>query len=581
MKKSSYISVGCLLTALGMSVIISCSKSFLSKEPKGVAFLELLDPEDILTGAYAALSGASSTTDQAMSGAASVRNWVWDCASDDAYKGTTQGDTQPVEEIELYKADATNQFINGKWFVSYDGIARANDVLKSLANKRASMDATQATVIEAQAKFIRAWWHFRLLQVFWQVPYITESVVPSEVKNDRPIWDDIEADFKFAVDNLPESYTGEPGRATKWAAMAYMAYAHMFQKEYDKAKPLLDAVINSGRFDLVANFKDNYSPLTENNIESIFEIQSSVNNGTDRPRNGNADSWVTLPLNRFVPTCCNVYQPSQDIVNAFKVDVNGLPLLGINGPKFNETNLKNDMGLTPTDEFIPSDEPVDPRLDWTVGRRGIPYMDWGVYSGSDWVRQQVYGGPYNSVKQMFYKKDQAIASHSSFARSTSINYRALRFAHVLLWRAECAVEEEDLETAKTLINRVRRRASDDLVMGKVTTYIFDGRPIEVDMTKPAANYKLGEYTSFPSQEYGRAALRMELRLETALEGNRFFDLVRWGIDNQVLNEFIVNESQFRTLMQGITYDPQKNDKWPIPQTQLDLQPGILQQDPAY
>lgn len=581
MKKSNNIVVGGLCLAITIISIYSCKKSFLTKEPKGVAFLELLSPDDILIGAYAALSGGMSTTDQAMSGAASVRNWVWDCASDDAYKGTTQGDTQPVEEIELYKAAPTNQFINGKWFVSYDGIARANDVLKSLAQKKASMDPAKATIIEAQARFIRGWWHFRLSQVFWQVPYITENVDPSEVKNDRPIWDDIEADFSFAVQNLPESYPGEPGRITKWAAMAYKAYAHMFQKEFDQAKPLLDNIIASNRFDLVPNFKDNYSPLTENNIESIFEIQSSVNNGTTTPRNGNPDSWVTNPLNRFVPTCCNVYQPSQDLVNAFKVDADGLPLLGINGPKFNETNLKNDMGLTSTQEFIPATDPVDPRLDFSVGRRGIPYLDWGVHSGSEWVRSQSYGGPYNSIKQMFYKKDQAIASHASFARATSINYRALRFAHVLLWRAECAVEENDLETARQLINRVRRRASDDFVMGKVNTYIFDGRPIEIDMTKPAANYKLGEYATFPSQDYGRAAVRMELRLETAMEGNRFFDLVRWGIDNAVLNEYIEHESKFRTLMIGITYDPQRNDKWPIPQVQLDLQPGVLQQDPSY
>ncbi len=578
MRKS--IIIYTLVTCFLLSTF-SCNKDFLSKEPKGVAFLELLDPEDILTGAYAAMSGGSSTTDQAMSGAASVRNWVWDCASDDAYKGTTQGDTQPVEEIELYKAEATNQFIYGKWFISFDGIARANDVLKSLATKRDQMDPAAATVIEAQAKFIRAWWHFRLQQVFWKIPYITEDVVPSEIKNDHLVWDEIEADFQFGVDHLPEKFPGEPGRVTKWAAMGYMAYAHLFQKEYAPAKVLLDNIINSNKFDLVNNFRDNYSPITENNIESIFEIQSSVNNGTDRPRTGNSDSWVTNPLNRYVPTCCNVYQPSQDLVNAFQVDNNGLPLLGINGPKFNEGNFKNDMGLSYNDEFIPSNEPVDPRLDWTVGRRGIPYLDWGIHTGSEWVRSQVYGGPYNSIKQMFYKKDQAIASHASFARANSINYRALRFAHILLWRAECAIEENDLETARQLINRVRRRAADDFVMGKVSTYIFDGRPIVVDMAQPAANYKLGEYPSFPSQDYGREAVRMELRLETAMEGNRFFDLVRWGIDNQVLNEYIQKESQFRTLMQGIIYNPDRNDKWPIPQNQIDLQRGVLEQDPAY
>ena len=561
--------------------LLSCRKDFLNKQPKGVAFSEVLEPKDLLIGAYAALSGSSTTGDQAMSGAASVRNWAWDVASDDSYKGTAQGDTDPVEEIEKYSAPSTNLWIYGKWFVSYDGIARANDVLRSLEVKRSSMDADEARLIEAQAKFIRAWWHFRLQQVFWQIPYITENVDPATVKNDHLVWDEIEADFQFAVDNLPERFAGEPGRATVYAAKAYKAYAHMFQKEYSEAIPLLDDIINSGKFNLVANFGDNYSPLTENNQESIFEIQSSVNDGTERPRNGNADSWVTNPLNRFVPTCCNVYQPSQDLVNAFKVDANGLPLLGINGPKYNDQNLKNDMGISSNAEFIPTTDPVDPRLDWTVGRRSVPYLDWGINTGSEWVRQQVYGGPYLTKKQMFYKKDQAIASHTAFPRATAINYRAMRFSHVLLWRAECAAETGDLETARTYVNRVRSRSADDLIMGKVSTYIFDGRPIVVDYSQPAANYLLGQYPSFPSQEYAREAVRMELRLETAMEGNRFFDLVRWGVDGEVLTEYLENEVQFRTVMRGVVYDSVKNRKWPIPQSQIDLQPGVLQQDPNY
>src|SRR5699024_4219687 len=136
-------------------------------------------------------------------------------------------------------------------------------------------------------------------------------------------------------------------------------------------------------------------------------------------------------------------------------------------------------------------------------------------------------------------------------------------------------------SARLLINRVRRRAADDIWMGKVTTYVFDGRPIEVDYTQPAANYKLGEYPAFSSQQYAREAVRMELRLETALEGNRFFDLVRWGIAEQVINEYIENESNFRPLMQGIRFIAGKHEHWPLPQAQLDLQPDVLIQDPSY
>ena len=143
-----------------------------------------------------------------------------------------------------------------------------------------------------------------------------------------------------------------------------------------EASPLLDQIINSGKFSLVDHYFYNYDYDHENNVESIFEVQRAVNDGTVQGFNGTPDIWTTNPYTPALPTCCGMYQPSMDLVNAFKVDEKGLPLLGINGPKFNETNLKNDMGLGPKDTFIPPTDPVDPRLDWTVARRGIPFMDW-------------------------------------------------------------------------------------------------------------------------------------------------------------------------------------------------------------
>lgn len=577
-----------LITALSGGIIFSCGEEFLNKVPKGVVDSESLNTPDgvdaLLIGAYSLIDGGGSLYNfpGGHAYAASVRNWVWDCASDDAYKGTTLGDFSTGGIIERYEALPTHELIEQKWLVMYDGVSRANDVLRALVATK--LDEPKAAQIEGQAKFLRAWFHFNLQKMHYQIPYITEDIIePEKVKNDHPVWDEIEADLQFSIENLPESFPGEPGRATKWAAMAVKAYVHLFQREYAEAKVLLDNIISSGKFDLVDHFTDNFKATTEHNIESIFEIESAVNDGTIQGVNGNVDSWTTNPYNRYLPTCCNMYQPSQDLVNAFKVDANGLPLLGITGPKFNDVNLKNDMGINSTDKFIPTDHLLDPRLDWTVGRRGIPYLDWGIHRGGEWIRSQVNGGPYSTIKQMFYKSEREVASHETLARATAINYRAYRFAHILLWRAECAVEENDLETARTLVNRVRRRAADDFVMGKCTTYEFDADvEIEVDWDQPAANYKLGEYLSFPSKEYAREAVRMEIRLETALEGNRFFDLVRWGIDYEVLPEYINNDSEFRVFMQGASYVKDKNDHWPIPQSQIDLQgEDILKQDPAY
>lgn len=577
------------LTLLTLTVLLAaCSEDFLYKEPKGSVIPEALNTPDgvdyLLIGAYSLVDGAGSVSGWpgGHAYAASIRNWVWDCASDDAYKGTTLGDFSTGGEIERYEANATNDLIHQKWYVMYDGVSRANDVLKALKGAGDNISDADFKILSGQARFLRAFFHFRLQKMHFQVPYITEDVEdPSTVINDHPVWDEIEADFQYAMDVLPESFPGEPGRATKWAAMAAKSYVHLFQQEYNEAKVLLDQIINSGQFALVDTFAHNYSSLTENNIESIFEVQSAVNDGTNQGYNGNPDSWTTNPNNRFLPTCCGMYQPSQDLVNAFKVDVNGLPLLGFDGPKYNDENLKNDMGINSTEQFIPTEEPLDPRLDFTVGRRGIPYLDWGIHTGRDWIRDQPNGGPYNTIKQMYSQKERDQGSHATFARATAINYRVYRYAHILLWRAECAVEENDLETARNLVNQVRTRASDDFVMGRVTTYAFDPETeIQVDWSEPAANYSLNTYESFPSQEYAREAVRMELRLETALEGNRFFDLVRWGIADEVLPVFIEKDAAFRVFMQGASFDPQKNLHWPIPQNQIDVQKSLMQ-DPAY
>lgn len=575
-----------LLIAITL-LVLACDKSFLYKEPKGTVIPASLQTKEgveyLLVGAYSLLDGwGSGIGGQWSASAASPRNWVWAIASDDAYKGSTPGDGPQIGEIERYEALPTNQMVESAWMIGYDAISRCNDALRALNAISGTISEDEFNVLAAQARFLRAHFHFGLQRIYYQVPYITEDIQnPTAITNDRPVWNDIENDLAFAIDNLPSSFPGEPGRATRWAALATKAYVHLFQHEFSDAKGLLDQIIVSEKFKLVDSFYHNYTSYTENNTESIFEIQSSVNDGTVQGQNGNADSWLTNPYNRFMPTCCGFYQPSQDLVNAFKVDEDGLPLLGVAGPRFNDEDLANDMGLNSGENFIPTDHLLDPRLDWSIGRRGIPYMDWGVHSGRDWIRDQDNGGPYLSKKQMYSKAEQATAAEATYARATAINFRLIRYAHVLLWRAECAVEENDLERARQLVNMVRARSADDNVMGKVAATSFGSDPVTVNWDKPAANYLLGEYPVFPGQDYAREAVRMEIRLETAMEGNRYFDLVRWGIHGDVLPKFIENDRKIRTYMIGAQYNAERNDNWPIPQSQIDLQPGVLIQDPAY
>jgi len=161
-----------------------------------------------------------------------------------------------------------------------------------------------------------------------------------------------------------------------------------------------------------------------------------------------------------------------------------------------------------------------------------------------------------------------------------------RLTNILLWRAETAVEENDLELARSLVNSVRERAGNSTpVMGLCLSDSDLGANPVVDWTKPAANYKIEPYPAghpaFASQTEARKAVRMEIRLEFATEGHRFFDLRRWGIDDEVLNDYIARDQKFRYTMRGAVYDPEEDDYWPLPPSQIEMQKGVLKQDPAY
>jgi hypothetical protein len=442
-----------------------------------------------------------------------------------------------------------------------------------------------ATQYKAQALFIRSWFHFELKRVFNNIPYITEDVVdPATVPNNTDAWPLIEADMKFAMDNLPETQA-DPGRPTKYAAEAVLARIYLFQQKWSAAKTLLDDIIGSGKFSLMPNYDDNFMIATRNNAESIWEIQYAVNDGASDSPNANYGDALNYPQNvDGTQTCCGFFQPKQNFVNAFKVDANGLPLLDT----FDDTNLKNDMGLGSDEEFIPTTDPVDPRLDHTVGRRGIPFLDWGIYRGKAWVRDQGNAGPYIYKKNMFKKAEQgSFSTTTGWATGVNANnYRAIRLSHVMLWRAEVAVEENDLGTALDLVNQLRERAANHVVMGLCTTYTLPSQDgLAVDYTKPAANYDVQPYPSFADQAYARKAVRHEERLEFGMEGYRFFDLVRWGIAAETINAMMDNDRNFRSLFGGAvpkSFTAGKNEYWPIPQTQIDLEGAdILTQNPGY
>lgn len=586
-KHKNFMKKGILLFVVLVFTLLSC-EDFLETKPLGVYSDNIFTSEKgidaLLIGAYAMLDGAGAGGwGGSYAWGASVSNWLWgSVASDDAYMGADRSMGSDWFSICMYSLTPYNSGVSDKWIATYDGVARCNDVLKVLQETK-EIDPFRRNPLKAEALFLRAWFHFELKRVFDNIPYITEGVKdPGKVTNMINAWPHIESDLQFAVDYLPDKQV-EVGRATRYAAMAVLARVHLFQKEYDAAKKLLDKIINSGNYSLMPNFHDNYRIPTNNNAESIFEIQYSVNDGTPESFNGGYGDAMCFPQgNEKMPTCCGLHQPSQNLVNAFKVDSNGLPLLDT----YNNDNLKNDMGITSEETFIPSADPVDPRLDWTVGRRGIPYLDWGIMRGGDWIRTQRDGGPYLYVKNMFYESEMfTLSTTSGWATGVNANnYRAYRYAHILLWRAEVAVEENDLATALMYVNMIRTRARDgSRVMGLCTTYELpeESEPV-VDYNQPAANYNVQPYPSFPNQEYARKAVRHEIRLEFAMEGHRFFDLVRWGIAAEKLNAFIARDVEFRNMMNDTFFEKGTDEYRPIPQHAIDEQGSdILIQNNGY
>jgi hypothetical protein len=273
-------------------------------------------------------------------------------------------------------------------------------------------------------------------------------------------------------------------------------------------------------------------------------------------------------------------------VNSFKVDgTNGLPLLDT----WNNSDLKNDMGIASSEPFTPTTELVDPRLDFTGGRRGIPYLDWGIMPGASWLVAQAAQGPYNNKKNVTWQKDPATYEN----RRTSINYNMIRFADVLLWAAECEVEIGSLDQAEIYVNRIRGRAADPDYW--IKTYIDPNTPMAGFTNTNAANYKIGLYTtgqfSMQGKDFARKAVRFERKIELAMEGHRFFDLQRWddgtGYMADVLNAYIAHEnSSFDYLiLKGAQFTKGKNELYPIPQAQIDLSmtdgTATLKQNPNY
>lgn len=567
----------------------SCSDEFLDQPALGSLSEDVVankvGVEKLLIGAYAALDGAGISGTNSWESAPD--NWIYGVvAGGEASKGSFGGDQPAIDQIVKFISNPSNGFYNSKWKVAFEGVSRTNKVLKVLPNVEDLTEAERNN-IAGQARFLRGHYYFELKKMFNMVPWIDETTEDVKQPNNADIWPNIEADFQFAFDNLPGTQ-GEIGRANKWAAGAYLGKAYLFQKKFPEASSIFAEVIASGtnsageKYALVPKFRDNFDAATENNAETVFDIQMVANDGTSSISNSNEGGMLNFPYNSPF-RCCGFYQPTQDLVNSYKTNAaTGLPDLDT----YNQNPVKNDMGITSDEAFTPYTGSVDPRLDWTVGRRGIPYHDWGNHPGAAWIREQSYGGPYAPKKNIYWQATQDLYSdQSSWAPGTALNVHIIRFADVLLMAAEAEAQTGNLGLATEYVNRVRERASNP--EGFLKKYKNDADPLAgFDQSKNAADYHIGLYTGFASKDSALEAIYFERKLELAMEGHRFFDLVRWGIAEKTLNAYFQYQGQITTDVRGGKFIPGKSEYYPIPQAQIDLSLNssgepTLTQNPGY
>lgn len=570
------------LTAIAVSTIaFSCKDSFLD-----IPATASLDEKQLLSkqGVEGTLIGAYSVLNaRGYSRLAAPNNWVYgSIMGGESNKGTDPGDYTAINPIQRYEIDPTNGDLNSTWNAKYEGISRCNATIRLATASDQISDADRTRII-GEARMLRGHYYFELKKLFNSVPYIDENMDYGqgieEVPNSPNFWDKIEADFKFAMDNLPETQA-QTGRVNKWAAASYLGKTYLYQKKYGEAKAIFDQVIANGqtsngkKYALVPQFAQIFNAENDNHEESVFALQSSMN--TQNVNNSNWFDDLNYPYNTGPDgpgNCCGFFQPSFNLANSFRTS-DGLPLL--DGSWNSDANkLADDYNIEADQPFTEDAGPVDPRLDHTVGRRGIPYLDWIEHPGKAWIRSQVYAGPYSPKKFVYYKsQENVLTDGSSWTRGyATMNFNIIRFADVLLMAAEAEIATGGLEKAREYTNMVRARAANP-----------DGMVMEYDGSGPAANYQISLYTApWTDAAVALRAVQTERMLELAQEGHRFFDLVRWGIANDEITKYLNHDAKILVAkLGGAKFTPGKNEYLPIPQGAIDVQgTDILTQNPGY
>lgn len=577
--------------ALAGLALSACSDDFLENKPQGsLSDGNMNDPSAVdllVNGAYATFGCRYADSNDPH--LFPVTNWSYgEVRADNAYKGGGgETDLWEIHDMETSRIQPNNGFLDGKWFNVYCGISRCNSAIRALRKVDESQNKNKASRI-AEVRVIRDHWYFELVRLFNRIPYMDIDLPENDytsVRNDEFTRDEhldrIANDLLEAANDLPDSQS-EIGRINRRIALAYAAKVKLYQA-YEQ-DPQTNAVTGINRtllqevvdlingiqgYDLLADFQQLDLLEYENGPESVFAIQFSKDDGSSGVGRIN---WSMLLNSMTGPGCPwqgdGFFLPSQDLINAYQTDANGLPVFDYqNRPDYGKVVFDSNSGYS----LGNTDGNVDPRLDFITGRPTIRYKTFEERACGLWVRNSdVYG--YNNTKRFWLSPESKDAEQGWPWGASALNWQIIRYADLLLYKAEALIElgGNGLEEARTLINRVRARAMN-------SSYVKDFD----DPSKDAANYKIGLYPAAGwTQDYARQALRTEMRLEKAMEGERFFDLVRWGIAKETMNNFFAAEKDNRIYYQNVSFETGE-EYFPIPVAQYNFSGGIYVQNPGY
>nr|WP_302694337.1 RagB/SusD family nutrient uptake outer membrane protein [uncultured Prevotella sp.] len=563
-----------VLTVLALVGTTSCSDFLDDQKPQGVLDSDMVkDPsnvDNLVISAYAVFTTAEDIN-------SSFSMWNFDVRSDDAYKGgngTSDGDVFHQLEIEQGVL-TTNWNINDMWVRLYNCISRVNSAISVLETTSDSYQLKAQRL--GEMKFLRAYAHFLLKRLYKNIPFIMDANLKqedyntlsnTEFNNDEG-WQQIINDVEYAYNVLPVKQT-DKGRPSKAAAAAFLTKAYLYKayRQDDAASNQVTSInredllkvieysnpdiYSAGGFDLEADFHNNFRPETqyENGVESIWAMQYSINDGT-KYGNLNWSYGLIVPnIPGVTDGGCDFYKPSQNLVNAYRTDADGHPFI--------DTFNNKDYDLT---------QDADPRLFLTVGLTGLPYEFNSKYmmdASSTWSRSNGLYGYYVTLKQNVDPDCGYLVKGSWWG--TPMNRIVFRYADVLLERAEAYAQLNETGEAIKLVNEIRKRAKQST--GMIANYPSDY----------GVKFNISTYNGSYSQEDALKIVKMERRLEMGMESERFFDLVRWGEAEKVLNKYFAEETNKCSIYGDAHFTANKNEYLPIPFSQVAASDGHYTQN---